>query len=61
MLRLACTRLEADPAAIRRPGFGTVRDDCPWARESNGYRGVIALPDHDSGKRLLTLWDNEDA
>lgn len=54
--------LEATPEQYEA-GLGIVRDDLlPWARESNGYCGVIGLVDHDSGKALLlTLWDNEDA
>jgi hypothetical protein len=39
-----------------------VKDDLlPWARDSTGFCGAIALIDRDSGKALfLTLWSDEE-
>ena len=34
----------------------------PWARESTGYRGLIALHDREQGKTLVvTLWADEES
>jgi heme-degrading monooxygenase HmoA len=52
--------LETTPEEYER-GFEIVRDELlPWAAESSGYRGLIALTDRENGRTLvLTLWADE--
>lgn len=49
--------LETTPEQYEE-GFSIVTEQLlPWARESSGYRGVIALHDREHGRTLvITLW-----
>ena len=54
--------LEATPAQ-QDEGLEIVRDVfLPWARDSDGFRGLIRLSDPEGAKVLvITLWETEEA
>jgi heme-degrading monooxygenase HmoA len=54
--------LHATPAQ-QHEGLEIVRDVfLPWARDSEGFRGLIRLSDPEGGKVLvITLWETEEA
>jgi heme-degrading monooxygenase HmoA len=56
------TRLEGSPEQVEQ-GTEYIRDTIlPAARQIEGFRGIVALADRESGKALtVTLWETEEA